>query len=345
MPELRKDPIIDRWVIIAKERAKRPITSTVPPPKKAVGFCPLCPGNEEKTAVPVYTDWSPQSNFTETTWRLRVVQNKFPALVNEGVLQPQSEGFYEWMDGVGAHEVIVETPDHYATWADFDDTQAACVLDGYRQRILALNRDLRFRYILVFKNHGADAGASLDHPHSQIIALPIVPKRVLEEMRGADAYFRKHGNCIFCEIIQQEMQNRCRLVMENSDFLAIEPFAARFPYETWILPKHHEAHFETLDRERLQRLAVLFRDVLERIKTRLNDPPYNFMLHTSPIHPPEELLGYHWHLEITPKLTRVAGFEWGTGFFINPMPPELAAEILRKDDSVATQQSLHSVNA
>lgn len=329
MPELRRDPIINRWVIIARERARRPITAPSEAPKKPSGFCPLCPGNEEKTSIPVYTDWIPGLNGESTHWRLRVVLNKFPALVHEGVLEPENNGLYERMDGVGAHEVVIETPDHSVSLADFDNRQAFSLLDAYQKRMDELGRDSRFRYILVFKNHGTDAGASLDHPHSQIIALPIVPKRVLEEMRGADAYFQKNQRCVFCDIVRFERDARSRVVLENADFIAIEPFAARFPYETWILPKRHETHFESLDRGRLEGLAVLFRDTMQRIKNLLNDPPYNFMLHTSPCNDSDSLLSYHWHLEITPKLTRVAGFEWGTGFFINPMPPEMAAELLR----------------
>lgn len=329
MPELRKDPIINRWVIVARERAKRPVPSHEPIPKKPIGFCPLCPGHEEKTPITVYTDWAQNSVSSENRWRLRVVLNKFPALVRDGMIQPPSNGLYETMDGIGAHEVVVETPDHYESLADFDDAQALRVVDAFCRRILALGQDPRFRYVLVFKNHGTEAGASLDHPHSQIIALPIVPKRVLEEMEGVNAYYKKHQRCIYCEIIHQEQRDGSRIVQENSNFIAIEPFAARFPYETWILPKQHETHFEVLDGDRRKQLAVLFRDVLRRIRNLLDDPPYNFMLHTAPCNESGSPVNYHWHLEITPKLTRVAGFEWGTGFYINPMPPETAAELLR----------------
>lgn len=329
MPELRKDPIINRWVIIASERAKRPVPTHSPREKKAIGFCPLCPGHEEKTAEQVYTDWAPNSDAQSKDWRLRVVLNKFPALVRAGDVEPRSDGLYEKMDGVGAHEVVVETPDHYASIADFDDRQAFSLVDAYSKRILALRQDPRFRYILIFKNHGAEAGASLDHPHSQIITLPIVPKRVLEEMEGVKANFKKRQQCIFCEIIANERSLGSRIVLENSDFIALEPFAARFPYETWILPKQHESRFEIMTDEQKQQLALLLRDTLFRVKNLLDDPPYNFMLHTSPYNETNEDMHYHWHLEITPKLTRVAGFEWGTGFYINPMPPETAAELLR----------------
>lgn len=329
MSELRKDPIINRWVIIASERAKRPLTFPASREKKSGGFCPLCPGNEEKTPAPIYTDWIENSSGESKRWRLRVVMNKFPALERDGVLTHQTGGFYEMMAGVGAHEVVVETPRHHESIADFDDEQAESLIHAYRERILVLRRDPRFQYVLIFKNHGFEAGASLEHPHSQIIALPIVPKRVHEEMMGAEDYYAEYRKCVYCEMIQHEINEGRRIVLENSDFIALAPFAARFPYETWILPKRHETHFEDLDGERQVKLAVILRDVLNRMKNVLNDPPYNFMLHTSPCHESDAPLHYHWHLEITPKLTRVAGFEWGTGFFINPMPPEIAAELLR----------------
>ncbi len=327
MPELRKDPVIDRWVIIAQERAKRPIDHLPASIYDSKGFCPLCPGHEVKTAQPVYTDWIGSEDGSKKDWRLRVVLNKFPALVHDGDPSIQKDGLYEKMDGLGAHEVVIETPEHHYSMADYDDDQMKSVIIAYRERILELRKDSRFRYILIFKNYGIEAGASLSHPHSQIIALPIVPKRIIEEMKGAHSYNLKHHRCVYCEMIQQERLFQQRVVLENADFIAIEPFAARFPFETWILPKRHESHFEFINGSAVDRLTTLLRDVLWRIKQVLNDPPYNFMFHTSPQNDPGNL-DYHWRLEITPKLTKVAGFEWGTGFFINPMAPEIAADLL-----------------
>jgi UDPglucose--hexose-1-phosphate uridylyltransferase len=327
MPELRKDPVIDRWVIIAQERAKRPIDHLPASNFDSKGFCPLCPGHEEKTTHPVYTILRKSETGSKKDWRLRVVLNKFPALVNDGNPSAQNEGIYEIMDGIGAHEVVVETPDHHVSMADYDDEQMRSVIIAYRERILTLSKDSRFRYILIFKNYGMEAGASLSHPHSQIIALPIVPKRVSEEMKGVHAYKQKNNSCVYCEMIQQERATQKRIVLENDDFIAIEPFAARFPFETWILPKQHETNFEFICGSAIDNLTTLLRDVLWRIKQVLHDPPYNFMLHTSPQNDPGKI-DYHWHLEITPKLTKVAGFEWGTGFYINPMPPETAADLL-----------------
>ncbi|MDZ7267373.1 MAG: galactose-1-phosphate uridylyltransferase [candidate division KSB1 bacterium] len=328
MPELRKDPITNRWVIISTERGKRPGDWLVGPKVRSGGFCPFCPGNEDKTP-PEIVALRPNSSAPNTTgWSIRVVPNKFPALQIEGDLNPRGEGLYDLMNGVGAHEVIIETPNHLAELADLSLDHVQDILLTYRARILDLKNDTRFKYILVFKNRGTAAGASLEHSHSQLIATPIIPKRVQEELFGAHQHFELKERCIYCDILRQELHSGKRVVVARADYVAIEPFAPRFPFETWLLPTRHVSHFEATEPELYHGLAVTLQETLQRISSALDDPHYNFILHTFPLQEPASL-EYHWHLEIIPKLTRVAGFEWGSGFYINPTPPEIAAQHLR----------------
>ena len=329
MPELRKDPIIDRWVIISTERGKRPVffAEEVPPAK--AGMCPLCPGNENMTPPEVYSIRSDFSPANGPGWTLRVVPNKFPALRIEGGLDKQGIGLYDRMNGVGAHEVIVETPIHGDTLSLMETEAIENVFIAYKERILDLAKDKRFKYVMVFKNHGSIAGASLDHSHSQLIALPIVPKRVLEEISGALGYYRYKDRCIFCDIIAQEREDGVRIVFENAHFIALSPYASRFPFETWIVPKKHEPYFVTLEKEdHFYELAEALSTILKKYNKVLSTPPYNFMIHTAPF-ADGNMQHYHWHLEVIPRLTKLAGFEWGTGFYINPTPPEEATEYLR----------------
>ena len=330
MPQLRKDPIIGRWVIISIERSKRPRDYNISSIRKSdEGFCPFCAGNESSTSPEVLAYREPNSSPNGPGWRLRVVPNKFPALKIEGTLDREGEGIYDLMNGVGAHEVIIESPNHDKAMADLSPEEMENVLNAYRERMHDLKRDIRFRYILVFKNHGAVAGASLEHSHSQLIALPIVPRNVAEEIEGTRNYYQLKERCIFCDMIRQETREGSRIVLENENFLVICPFAPRFPFETWILPKTHKPNFETLPKEDLTSLSRILSRTLKKLAKGLNNPPYNFILHTNPINNDKDSSFYHWHFEIMPTLTRVAGFEWGTGFYINHTAPENAAEHLR----------------
>jgi UDPglucose--hexose-1-phosphate uridylyltransferase len=329
MPELRKDPIIGRWVIISTERGKRPTDFPSVPPAKSSNFCPFCFGNETKTPPEVFAYREPGTKPDTPGWRVRVVPNKFPALQIEGDLNRQGEGIYDKMNGVGAHEVVIETPHHDMTLSDLEENEIAEVIMAWQQRIIDLKRDQRFKYIVVFKNHGEAAGASLEHSHTQLVAMPIIPKRVTEEIEGARKYYDFKERCIFCDIVAQEINDDIRVVSANERFLAIEPFAARFPFETWILPKAHESAFEEITPNQIQQLSRILKEILMKISISLNGPPYNFILHTLPLHG-ENRSWYHWHIEIMPKLTKVAGFEWGSGFYINPTAPEEATKYLRE---------------
>ncbi len=330
MPELRKDPVLGRWVIISTERAKRPKDFKFEPEEKRVSpaECPFCPGNESATPPEIFALRDDKSQPNTPGWSLRVIPNKFPALRIEGELNRRGEGIYDRINGIGAHEVIIEANDHQSDLADLAPEAFTSVVLAYQKRILDLKNDTRFRYVMIFKNFGAVAGASLEHSHSQLIATPIIPKRVIEEMDGAKRYYEYRERCIFCDIIAQEIKVRKRLINENNTFIAMCPFAPRFPFETWILPRTHLSNFEDTKDTSINDLAQILKDVLLRLKKALNSPPYNFIIHTAPI----TLKGiefYHYHIEIMPVLTRIAGFEWGTGFYINPTPPEESATYLK----------------
>jgi len=316
-------------VIIATERSRRPSDFAPEERISTGGFCPLCEGNEDRTPPEVLAFRDNGAPPNSPGWSLRVVPNKFPALRIEGELDREGEGIYDKMNGIGAHEVVVETPQHSETLSTLPLKGVEKVLWAYRDRIVDLRRDERLRHVLVFKNYGSAAGASLEHSHSQIIALPIVPTRVREEIEGAKNYFLYKDRCVFCDIVRQELRQRKRVIAENSGFVSIAPFASRFPFETWILPKIHQPSYEQMESSFYGQAAEILSGTLRKLKQVLDDPPYNYIIHTSS-YPEQDRDYYHWHIEIMPKLTKVAGFEWGTGFYINPTPPEEAAEYLRE---------------
>lgn len=330
MPELRKDPVLGRWIIISKERSKRPTDFLVEKAETIGGFCPLCPGNESTTPSEVLA-YRPQQYHTKDGpgWLVRVVPNKFPALVIEGELDREGEGLYDKMNGIGAHEVIIESPKHDTSFTDLDPQEIALVFRAYRDRIEDLAMDQRFQYVMVFKNHGRAAGASLEHPHSQLIALPVLPRLLVSELEGALSYFNYKERCIFCDIVRQEINQEIRVVCQNDRFITITPFAPKTPFEMWILPKQHSSSYRRQDEKQLFALAEIFSESLQRLDHCIPGVPYNFVLHTQPLRS-ENLEHFHWHFEIVPKLTSIAGFEWGSGFYINPMPPEEAAAFLRE---------------
>jgi UDPglucose--hexose-1-phosphate uridylyltransferase len=329
VPELRKDPVTGRWVIISTDRQKRPNDFRVER-SAAVGreYCPFCPGHEAMTPPEVLSYRQNGGAPNAPGWEVRVVPNKFPALQVEGSLDREGEGLFDRMNGIGAHEVIIETPDHDRSLALMSEPELERVLWAFRERMLDLKQDHRLRYILVFKNQGAAAGATLEHPHSQLIALPIVPDFVREEIDGARRHYQIKERCVFCDIVHQEVRDGRRVIQENADVIALAPYAPRFAFETWLLPKRHGARYEQAPRHEYESLARLLKAVLQRLDRALESPPFNLIVHTSPFY--EEVTDlYHWHIEIIPKLTRVAGFEWGTGFYINPTAPEEAAKVLR----------------
>ncbi len=323
MPEIRKDPVFGRWVIIASERGLRPNEFRPGAGPDGKGYvCPFCPGNEDLTPPSIHT-----LPGAAGAWRLRVVRNKYPALVSEGSMDSRRDGIYDSMDGMGFHEVVIETPEHDRVLEAMPAEAVADVIKTFVLRVREIKKDPRIKYVMIFKNHGRNAGASLLHPHSQIIAMPMAPLRVMQEIEGAADYYQERGTCVFCDIVREEGRFGRRIVGENEAFLAVTPYASRFSFETWILPKAHASHFEDLPEGQAVPLAEVMRTALGKLAASLPDLSYNLIVHTMPAREPAAG-HYHWHIEIMPKLTHVAGFEWGTGFYINTVSPEDAADML-----------------
>jgi UDPglucose--hexose-1-phosphate uridylyltransferase len=337
MPELRKDPIIGRWVIIASERGKRPSeylsqpVEVVDPAKN-----PFAEGNEHMTPPEIFAFRDPRSKPNGPGWQVRVVPNKFPALRIEGELEKEGHGLYDKMNGIGAHEVVIETPNPSLQLEQQPTDGIARVLEAYKVRMTDLLRDQRLRYILIFKNYGKQAGATLPHPHSQLIATPVTPKRLKEKLVGAMQYYAFKDRSIFEDILRQEIRDGTRLVYENAGFVAFCPYASRFPFEVTILPRRQSAYYSDIHPDEMLLLADVLKVTLQKLAKALNQPQYNYIIHSAPAryaHP-----GYwttidhdfRWHIEILPRLTLIAGFEVGTGFYINPTSPEDAAKYLRE---------------
>ena len=329
MPELRKDPVLGRWIIIARERGKRPSDFVIDETPVNGGFCPLCPGNENTTPGEVLVYGRDNHAPNSPGWKVRVVPNKYPALVIEGDLNREGEGLYDRMNGIGAHEVIVESPHHEDVFSHLPVDHMRLVFKAFKERIVDLEQDERFRYVLVFKNFGKAAGASLEHSHSQLVALPVLPRKIESELAGAATYYNYKERCLYCDIIRQEIKQDVRVVCKNDFFITITPFAPRTPFEMWILPIKHSSAYHQQNDEQLASLAEIFSESLCRLDACIPNVPYNFVLHTQPLRS-QHMDHFHWHFEIVPKLTSIAGFEWGSGFYINPMPPEEAASYLRE---------------
>jgi len=341
MPELRRDPVIGRWVIISTERAKRP--DQFANAEKAEGLtpgekCPFCEGNESMTPPEIYALRGHGASPNSAGWEVRVIPSITPLLNIEGGLDRHGHGMYDLMNARGAHEVIVETPKHL-TEADLSTEQVIKAMNVTLDRISDLEKDPRIKYVLFFKNYGQIAGGGhLKHSRSQIIGTPVNLKRVKEELVGAKKYYDFKERCIFCDIIKQEEHMEKRIVAESKYFIAIAQFASRFPFETWVLPKEHSCDFYKIDRSRLPDFAELMKTLFMKMRKVIGDFPYNYVLHTAPFRRDLEKKhywetidrDYHWHFEILPILTRVAGFEWGSGFYINPLPPEDAAKALKE---------------
>jgi UDPglucose--hexose-1-phosphate uridylyltransferase len=338
MPTLRRDPITGRWVINPDEEKDH--TSSLLEMEKLIGegICPFCEGNEKHTPPEIFALRGTGSDKNGPGWEVRVVPNISPSLNIEPDLDRRGERMYDLMNAVGAHEVIIETPQHVANLADLDALQIKKVMDTYKTRILDLKRDQRLRSAFIFKNYGERAGSSpIKHAHSQLIAISVTPKNLKEELVGARNYYDYKERCVFCDMVKLELSAGKRTICSNTDFLAIAPFASRFTHEIWILPQKHSADFETLGDAGSQNLATLLKEVLLRLKILLNDPPYNFILHSGPNRTKRRKEAwktlsedYHWHIEIMPRYTRIDGFEWGTGLYINATTPEEAAAGLRK---------------
>jgi UDPglucose--hexose-1-phosphate uridylyltransferase len=337
--ELRYCPIKHRWSIIAPERGQRQSEMVRSGSKDRVAAAddPFARGNEAQTAPEIFR--LPKGE--DAPWQVRVFANSFPALRVEGEVLREAVGLNDTVTGIGAHEVIVETPESDKELADLEVDEIQLVLEAYRARLLDLRHDIRLRYVLIFKNKGREAGASVDHAHSQLIATPIIPTAVVNELNSCRDHYSRRERCLFCDLIRQEQRLAERICLETDHFLAMAPFAASTPFETWILPKEHRHDFALSSADELRGTAVILRDFLRRARKLLDDPPYNLVLHTVPNpHPrpgrPDYWTtiehDYHWHFEFAPRTSRLAGFEWGSGYTINPTPPEEAARLLAEAD-------------
>ena len=327
MPQLRQNIILKDWIIFSTERAKRPeqlkedkdISIKLPEYDEN---CPFCPGNEEKfgNTQELYRFGSNDS------WQIRVIPNKYPALIPcENIYNKNTLGNFRWMDGIGHHEVIIETPKHNLTIATMDIENIKQILYSYKIRNIELRKLSYIETIITFRNHGTKAGASIIHPHSQIIALPVIPRDIISRMNESIRYHEEHRECIFCNVLKSELQAKERIILETEYFVAFVPYAAYSPFHVWIYPKIHKYSFHLIDDNEISDLAVVLKTILRKLYLGLNDPDYNYIIRSSA----KGFHTFHWYLTIVPRLTRSAGFELGTGTFINPCLPEDNAEYLR----------------
>jgi UDPglucose--hexose-1-phosphate uridylyltransferase len=333
MSEVRRDIVTDTWVIIDTDNDEIPTVSADIPPID--GPCPFCEGNELQTPKEIYAIRDRSAPNTPG-WRVRVVPNIKPILRVEGELEKFGVGVYDMVTGTGANEVIIESPKHFTNIADLDPQQISLILETYRYRIEDLHNDKRIRYVLIFKNYGRLAGAStISHIHSDLIALPATPNRVKQKLNGAYEYYRYKERCLFCDIIQQEIEMGERLILQSDRFVAFAPYASRFPGEVTVIPKRHSFTFKLIDQAEREDLAYVLKRIFNALRSAFNDPPYNMVLADSPNLLPRPDYwktieqDYHWHIEIIPRIFRTTGFELGTGFYINRYRPEKSAMVLR----------------
>ena len=326
--ELRNDPVIDRWVIIATERSKRPHADRATTASDRDEPCPFCAGREGETPPEVLAYRDPSTPANTPGWRVRVVPNKYPALADVGDISQPTGSPYVGLSGVGAHEVIVESPKHCLSMSELSEGQVEEVLRAYRQRLIFLKNDQRWKSILIYKNEGSAAGATLEHVHSQLLALPIVPREIHQEWRALMADYDIRKRCLYCEMLDSERADGSRILLETAAFISFCPFASRFPFEICLVPKEHSPAFEAVASEQLRELAFMLRQSLQRL-TRIVDAPFNYVIHSAPL---QELRRecYHWHLEILPRISKIAGFELASGYYINTVAPEIAARQLRE---------------
>ncbi|MDO8525128.1 MAG: galactose-1-phosphate uridylyltransferase [Candidatus Omnitrophota bacterium] len=342
MPELRRDPVIGRWVIISTERAKRPdqfMVTAVEKEELVPGEkCPFCEGNEFMTPPEISAIRRPGSKPDSPGWEIRVIPSISPLLQIEGSLDRHGHGMYDLMNARGAHEIVIESPRHLIE-SQLPIAQMVRSVNVILDRIADLEKDPDIKYVLVFKNYGEAAGGGrIQHARTQIIGTPVNLKRIKEELEGTKAYFGYKDRCVFCDIIKQELQAEKRVVAESKHFVALAAFASRFPFETWILPKEHSCDFYKAERGKIPDFTELTMTVIAKMRKVIGNFPFNFILHTAPFRRSAGKRGYwetiegdyHWHFEILPMLTRVAGFEWGSGFYINPLPPEDACKSVRE---------------
>jgi UDPglucose--hexose-1-phosphate uridylyltransferase len=328
MSELRKDPVVDRWVIISEDETRTPSLDRKTEQIGEDGLCPFCPGNEHLCPPEILANRRFDSSPNDGQWNLRVLPNRSPLFVVEEEYKRMGEGLYDKITGVGANEVIIETRQHGIRQGKMAASELENLFWAYRDRIIDLGKDSRMRYVLIYKNCGPNAGATLVHAYSLLTAFPIVPRSILDEIDGAKKHFLYKERCIYCDVIRQEVQLETRVIRESDNFLAIEPFASRVPFETWVLPKRHAPRFENIEPMEISDLSELFRDILSRLDAGLNYPDYNYYIHTAPFGNDCDPF-FHWHIEILPRLAPPTGLELGSEIYLNFTSPEEAAQFLR----------------
>jgi UDPglucose--hexose-1-phosphate uridylyltransferase len=330
MSELRRDPVTNRWVVIATERAKRPVDfkrSFRSTAKES--DCPFCPEQEKEPPLASFTEKGKSKAVDDPNWVVRVVPNLYPALtLKEKISGLNQAGPYTSLSGVGVHEVLVTNRDHEKELGLLSQQEVCLVIEAYLDRYLTHKRNSFLEYMLIMVNHGREAGMSKEHPHAQLFGLPLVPSNVVEELIGVRKYHQKTKSCVYCDLIRYEKEQKERIIYENERFLVFAPYASRAPFESWILPKRHQPFFESLDQSEQNDLADALKTVLFKLDEGLNDPPFNFYIHTTPYKDHYNGL-FHWHLEIYPRLATFGGFELGSGVIINTTLPESCAEFLR----------------
>ena len=332
MPQLRQDLITGRWVAVATERAKRPdsFSQAAKESVQARDVCPFCPGHEEMTPPEVLAYRAPGTEANGPGWWVRVVPNLYAAFRLQPDGQERRDGHFIQRDAIGACEVLISSPDHRAATPQLDRHQVEEIVQSYVDRSKAHASNPALDYVLILYNHGRPAGASLEHPHSQLYAISLVPPDFQEELDGARRFMALEGRCAFCQALEEERQARARIVMENEFFTVYCPYAARTPFETWIVPRRHSAALIDLE---VEQEKPAFAEALQRtllaLYRGLNDPPFNYYIHTAPLKGDVRSV-YHWHLELIPKLSIAAGFELGTGLWINVVKPEDSAAFLRE---------------
>ncbi len=328
MAEIRKDLLRDSWVVIATGRAIRPTDLPVPSqgkPLKAQGFCPFCEGNEAVTPPELMANRRPGTEKNTPGWTIRAIPNKFTAFSRNTEFATETNGIYSFMTGFGSHEVVVETPEHDIELHQQPAEKISEIIEMLKRRHLDLAQDQRIKFIQTYKNKGLFGGASLGHSHMQIVSLPYVPN----ELKGLDSYAQATGNCLICDMLKQEKQDQVRLVLESENFIVICPFASRFAHETWVIPKYHARDFGDLPAEQIPELAAILRKVLVSMVDILNDPSYNLVINTAPVNV-ENRPDHHWFIEVFPRLIVQAGLEISTGYYMNLISPEWAAETLKE---------------
>ncbi len=339
MHELRRDILLGRWVaVLSESKAPSDYTFTSACKHEESQRCLLCPERESETP-PEITSIRRQGTSPNTPgWWVRALPSFKPLFQIEGDLGRKGVGIYDKMNSIGANEIFVESPDHAKRPEDMGPEQMKRVITLYRNRIADLEKDPRMRYILIYKNSGKEAGEVFSHPISFLMATPVIPKTVKDELDNAKQYFAYKERCIFCDIIREELRIGERIILESRGFIAFCPYAAQFPFESWIIPKRHSCSFQEITPEEIEDMAIVLMSILKKLRKLFNEPPFNYFIHTAPNMVPRRnhwhTLGedYHWHLEIIPRIVQTTGFEWGSGFYILATSPENAAKYLRETE-------------